>query len=174
MSPRPSPFRRIGAFLIDYGVLAVWTAGVTWLSFASGYAQSASAETGADKIAGHAFSFAVLTLPVILYFSILEASPLKGTIGRRLAGLVVTDPAGERAGLGRALMRNIVKFLPWEIAHAAIWHQPGRPFVDAMPPLNMAICVLAIAAVLINLSMMWTPGGRTIHDRIAGSRVARA
>ena len=46
-----------------------------------------------------------------LYFGILPATPLQGTLGKRMLGVRIADGAGRRIGLGRALLR-LVAFVP--------------------------------------------------------------
>src|SRR5699024_3565029 len=65
--------------------------------------------------------FLMMTLPVSLYFIICECSKWQGTLGKRKMGIRVVDDLGRRIGVGRSAFRTAVKFLPWDIAHFAIW-----------------------------------------------------
>lgn len=60
-------------------------------------------------------AFITAILPVILYFTLLEGSEGGVTWWRHHMGLRVVQMSGERLGRGRALMRSVVKFLPWQL-----------------------------------------------------------
>ena len=47
----------------------------------------------------------------ILYSTILEASSLQGTFGKRWLGIKVVDESGARLSLGRSTVRNVAKLL---------------------------------------------------------------
>ena len=47
----------------------------------------------------------------ILYSTILEASSLQGTFGKRWLGIKVVDESGGRLSLGRSTVRNVAKIL---------------------------------------------------------------
>ena len=66
---------------------------------------------------GQLVGFLTLTLPVFLYFYGMEKSKYKGTIGKQLMGISVRS---DRAGNKGILTRNILKFLPWEVAHTGV------------------------------------------------------
>lgn len=53
----------------------------------------------------------VVAVFCLLYFPVLEASPLQGTPGKRLFAIKVVAANGARAGFGRALARNAAKLV---------------------------------------------------------------
>ena len=61
-----------------------------------------------------AYVFTVVSLPLWLYYSLFESSARQATIGMRLLGLRVTGLNGERISFGRALLRTVVKLIPFE------------------------------------------------------------
>jgi uncharacterized RDD family membrane protein YckC len=65
-----------------------------------------------------------------------------------------------------------VKFLPWELAHAAIWQ-----YTTVRPEGLMLADVLLVASwtiVAVNVAMAVLDGRhRALHDRVAGSLVVR-
>lgn len=166
------PFRRVAAFAADYMVIAVYAALLTFVSFQITGGDFQAPASAADKLSGHIIGFATMTLPVVLYFTFLEAGRGGASFGKRLLGVRVVDASGEPVGIPRSLVRNALKFLPWEVAHAAIWHVPDRPFLDPMPPINLSISIGALALALIYIASMFF-GGRTIYDRIAGTGVIK-
>src|SRR5699024_11361220 len=44
-----------------------------------------------------------------------------GTLGKRKMGISVVDGFRQRIGIGRSVVRTVIKFLPWEVAHFGIW-----------------------------------------------------
>jgi uncharacterized RDD family membrane protein YckC len=173
MTPAP-PLRRIGAFLVDYAVMAAWLAALTAASFASGFAETGfSLDTLGGRLQAHGLAFATVTAPIVVGFAALEASSLRGTLGKRALGLEVVRRDGAPAGFGRTLIRNAGKFLPWEIAHAGIWYMPGRPFVDEPAVWNLALQALALALAAVYAASIVVGARRTPYDRAAGLAVAR-
>ena len=164
--------RRVFAFMVDYVVLALYAAGLSVIVFTFASDVNAPPSDFAGKLHGHAIAFATLTLPVVLYFALLEASRLRGTLGKRLLGLSVEARTGGGLGLARSLLRSTMKFLPWEVAHIAIWYVPQRPFLDPMPTTNLAISVgaMAVAASYLISVFLWR---RAPYDHVAGSIVKR-
>lgn len=53
------------------------------------------------------FGFAIMSL----YFTILEASPLQGTLGKLICGLIVADEEGNPINWRVSLLRNLLKFV---------------------------------------------------------------
>jgi uncharacterized RDD family membrane protein YckC len=171
-----SAWRRLGAFAIDYLLIAVWLTLLTAAGFASrrlGLGVEEMPETWLGRLALQGLFFLVLTLPIGLYFALLEASTWQGTVGKRLLRLRVTARDGSRLGLWRSLLRSAVKFLPWEIGHLGIWQTPGQPFVDEPGTLSIACWILALLLDLLWIVTLFLANGRTPYDRLAGSRVVR-
>jgi len=160
--------RRVATFLIDYLVVALWMG----LLFLASGPLGLGALMGRSPALQHAAAFLTLTLPVLLYVAAFEASAWRGTVGRRLAGLRVERTDGERAGPLRTLVRNGVKLLPWEIAHAALHRVEGWPLDPAPPgPWHWAAWITALL-----LSTTWFATamiGSTPYDRLSGTVVRR-
>jgi uncharacterized RDD family membrane protein YckC len=160
--------RRVATFLADYLILALW---MGLLFLASGPLGLGSL-MGRDPALQHALAFLTLTLPVLLYFALAEASPWRGTVGRRLAGLRVEREDGERAGPRRTLVRNALKLLPWEIAHAALHRVEGWP-LDPAPPGGGHWIAWTTALLLSTVWFTTAMIGSTPYDRLAGTVVRR-
>ena len=62
-----------------------------------------------------------VTLPLVLYFTISEWR-WGHTVGKRLTRLKVQSTGPGRMTLPQSVIRNVMKFAPWELAHFAIWH----------------------------------------------------
>jgi uncharacterized RDD family membrane protein YckC len=164
-------FTRIAAFMVDYLVLAIYA--VLLSLIVTTCLSNSAIIPGEDSPRTHAhlMGFVTLTLPIWLYFTLQEGSSKRATLGKRLLRLQVNALPPKSMTTLRAGIRNAVKFLPWEIAHAAIWYVPGRPFLDPMPTANLMICFTACLASLSYLASLFFFGGRTPYDRLAGTVV---
>lgn len=83
-------WQRVAAYLVDYLVIAVYVALLTGASFASGASRRLDFALSGSPVLGQLVAFLALTLPVMLYFAVSEASPWQGTLGKRALKLRVT------------------------------------------------------------------------------------
>lgn len=169
------PLRRLLGFGADYLVIALYLVvllGLSAATLASGIGHVYSAvwsNAGSAELAG----FILLTAPVVLYFSIFEASRRGATPGKRILRLRVINVRGGQLGLGRSLLRSAVKFLPWELAHFTVWHLVYETASHHNPP-AWTVLTLGLVYVLVALFLVSLFIGRehrSVYDRIAGSRV---
>ena len=86
----------------------------------------------------------------------------------------VTTTGGAPVSFLRALWRNALKLLPWELTHACLWRIPGWPFDPQTPPLwiNIGLILVWVIVVVYLLSLVLSRTGQTLYDRLAGVRVA--
>lgn len=171
-----SPWRRVAAWLLDYLVIGAYLLLLTVASFGVLETPAGPALNAAltNPLTAELVGFLVLTTPVALYFALLEASGWQATLGKRALGIVVAGPAGGRLPVGRALVREAVRFLPWEISHAIIWRLALSPSKNSFPA--WAGDGLAIVYLLVFVYVVTLFAGsqhRTLYDRIAGSWVLR-
>ena len=118
-------------------------------------------------------AFLILVLPVILYFTLQESSSRKATWGKRKAGIQVVNTGGTRLTRKQALVRSVLKFLPWQIAHSSIFHIEGFPLEPAEPT-PLVISGLVLVWVLLGIyaiSMLVSKKHRTPYDWAAGAYV---
>ena len=163
---RSLAWRRIAAFCIDWCVIAAWGG----LLFAAAVLSGAGGPTGPWM--GQLVGLLTMTLPVVLYFSLTESSAMQGSFGKRALGLRLTDEAGARISLPSALLRNLVKFAPWEFGHmlaqqAVFSDEQGLPIWTLVP------ATIAFAGPLVWLIELFRTG-RTPYDRISASQVRRS
>jgi uncharacterized RDD family membrane protein YckC len=161
--------RRAAAYLVDIAILAV-TVVVTQFAI-----QAITGGFPADQLNTglqiEAWVFATVSLPVWAYFTLLEGSGWQASLGKRLLGLRVTDTMGNRIGFGRALLRTIVKLIPWEITHLSlmlptpIWGESASTSLRPGLIVANALLVLYIAVAVL------TPRKQSVHDLIAGTLV---
>jgi uncharacterized RDD family membrane protein YckC len=163
--PQRLPWQRIGAFAIDWCMVAIYAGIWVAIVFATGLGDLEPLETTADRLHGQLFAFAVFTGPVILYFAFMEASRWQASIGKCLLGLKVVGPHNTRLTLTRSVGRSALKFLPWEVAHTAIWQSNVRPFFDQLPALNLTVMLTALAVALCFVISLFVGTGRTPYDR---------
>jgi len=118
------------------------------------------------------FAFLTLILPVSLYFTFQESSPKQATWGKRKVGLRVVDLNGGRLSLGKAFLRSIIKFLPWQIAHTSIYQAAAAGFGNELPAISqigIALTYLLVGIYLI--SALRNKKHRTPYDFASSSYV---
>lgn len=164
---------RVLAFVLDYLVISAYLV-ITVAAGASIQASMPAVREAlfSNPITGEISGFFIITLPVTLYFAIFEASSQQATWGKRRLNLKVVGPDQGRLSFKRSLARSLLKFAPWELAHAMIWQISFAENPDA--PIYTAGLVLVWVLVGANIaSMILSPTRQTIYDRLAGTRVMR-
>jgi uncharacterized RDD family membrane protein YckC len=171
-----SPWRRVAAWMLDYLVILAYLILLTAASIGTSSSPGGSVFTFALErpITAELVGFLTLTGPVILYFALTEASAWQATLGKRALRIVLVGQDGRRLPLGRAIVREVVRFLPWEMAHALIWPLALPPHQEPLPVTigGFAAVYLLLFAYLVSLFV--GSQHRTLYDRVAGSRVVRS
>jgi uncharacterized RDD family membrane protein YckC len=172
--PPSSPgWRRVAAFAVDYGVILVYL-GLLVLVGVLGRAVGVlptEVTTPAGRVVAQLAGFALLTLPVSLWFAGWEATQ-GATPGKRVLGLRVVTTGGQRLGWPRSLLRTALKFtLPWELAHTAVWNMLAWPG-DGGSVVDMVLLGVANAVIVVDLVSLFVGTRRTPYDRIAGTVAA--
>jgi uncharacterized RDD family membrane protein YckC len=115
---------------------------------------------------GQLIGFLTLTLPVVLYCILMECSSRHATIGKRIMKINVSGKTGS------IVLRNGIKFLPWEFAHAGIlWiNYVG----DVEPPMWIWVLLIIpqILVVIYLISIIYTKGARSLYDTISGTQIS--
>jgi uncharacterized RDD family membrane protein YckC len=156
--------KRFLAFMVDWLIIVLYACmlfGVT-LILAS---QNIVTLGPVHPLQGQLIAFLTLTLPVILYYVLTESSSRHATIGKRAMKIRVYGSAG---GI---VLRNVIKFLPWEFAHAGIlWvnyindvETPLWIWALLITPQVLVVCYL--------ISIIYTRGARSLYDNLAGTQV---
>jgi uncharacterized RDD family membrane protein YckC len=115
--------------------------------------------------------FAVLTVPVTVWFAGWEATPGGATPGKRLLGLRVLTTSGGQLAWPRSLARTTLKLtVPWELAHTAVWNMLVWPG-DGGTAVDTLLLSLANAAIAVDVVSLFIGSRRTPYDRIAGTFV---
>jgi uncharacterized RDD family membrane protein YckC len=170
-----SPWRRIAAWMLDYLVILAYLIVLTAASLVTQMSPVASVFSSAltKPITAELAGFLTLTGPVILYFAITEASAWQATLGKRALRIVVVSPGGTRLPFGRAIVRELVRFLPWEMAHSLIWPLALPPHLEPLPVTIGGFAVVYLLLFIYLISLFVGSEHRTVYDRLAGSRVLR-
>jgi uncharacterized RDD family membrane protein YckC len=159
---------RIKAFLWDYLILLVYIALVTIILWLFRIPEFIFTNRIQSQIAG----VFILTLPVVLYFSISESSNKQGTWGKRREKLIVTSRDEKKISFGRAFSRNLLKFLPWEISHTLVWESVYNPDVGAFFINSMLFLVYGLIG--LNLaSLVLTKTHQGLYDLVTGTFVQK-
>ena len=165
-SERRLAIRRLLAFAMDWLVVVLW-GGVVFgaVMIVSG----GNPPRPASPWKAQAIGFLTMTLPVTLYFAFSEISALRGSIGKRILGLVVSRETGGRLSFGSALIRNGLKFVPWEFGHL-VAQQAVVSGDSGVPGWVWGPVIVAFGGPAWWLIAMMTTG-RTPYDRWASARV---
>ena len=161
--------RRLLAFAIDYLVVVLWGGVVV---AAVMIATSGNPPRLENPWKAQAIGFLAMTAPVTLYFAFCESSAIRASLGKRILGLVVTRETGGRLLFRSSLLRNALKFVPWELGHT-VAQQGAVSGEGGFPAWVWGPAVVSLVGPAWWLvSMIAT--GRTPYDRWASARVARS
>jgi uncharacterized RDD family membrane protein YckC len=165
--------KRVQAFAYDYLLIFLYTVLLTLLGFGlHAMAPEQFTSIFSSPYTGQLVGFLMLTTPAILYFALLESSIHQGSWGKQKTALSVVNMQNQPISRLQALYRNVLKFLPWEIAHFCIWQMPfipgeGSPFITT--------CYFLVWILIgANLICLWvSPKNQMLYDWIAGTQVVR-
>jgi len=166
--------KRIIAFMLDYLVIVGYIIVLTLIAIGLMYAVDSSQAVVmfTNPFVADLLTFLTLVLPVILYHALLESSVHQATWGKQKIGIKVIDVKGSRLSRPQALLRSLVKFLPWQMAHTCIYHVKGWP---SAPEMTSEIVVgLVVVWVLVGVyvsSLILSKTHRTPYDWLASACV---
>jgi len=161
--------KRIYAFLLDwlvitvYGIFVVGTISFVFRPYIEPLFSSSPATA---ELTG----FFMITLPVSLYFILCECSKWQGTLGKRKMGIRVVDRFGQRIGIVRSVVRTVIKFLPWEVAHFGIW-QLILPSTLSEMTILIILNAVNLAILVYLLIPLTNKRKENIYDWSAGTMV---
>jgi uncharacterized RDD family membrane protein YckC len=109
-------WKRFGAMLIDYVVLAIFSSLCAVLAailfgaglFGAAFGSVQSAAMAVTAITGY---YLVAMVMNWLYFTLMESSSKQATLGKMALGVIVTDNNGNRISFGRANVRYWSKII---------------------------------------------------------------
>lgn len=165
--------QRVGAFVLDYGIILVYLAAITLFSFLMNSLFSINQWLFTDRNRAQLSGFLFITLPVSLYFVFSESSIRQATWGKQRLGLKVTDHNGNRAGFWRAVARTGLKFIPWELAHTLIWQISFTPNQFSQWIIAGFVTVYCLIGANV-ASLIFRKDRQTLYDFLAGTYVVKA
>jgi len=152
-------WKRLQAFLWDYVLIGAYLLIITALFWLLPFSE----RLFANRIQAQGSAFFILTLPIILYFTIFESSAKQGTWGKQKTALIVTGSNGERISFPRSFARTLLKFIPWELSHTLIWEINFHPQTE--PTLiNIGFGVVYLLVGLNLASLLMTKKHQTLYD----------
>ena len=159
--------RRLLAFAMDWLVVVLW-GGV--LFGAVMIATKGNPPQPENPWQAQGIGFLTMTLPVTLYFALCESSAMRASLGKRVLGLIVSRETGGRLAFRSALLRNAVKFVPWEFGHT-VAQQAAFSGEGGFPAWVLGPAIVALVGPLWWLVAIVVTG-RTPYDRWACAQVA--
>lgn len=166
--------KRIQAFAYDYMIILAYVGLLVLLAFGlNHFVPSALSNLFGTAYSGQMIGFFTITLPIVLYFILMEASGQQATWGKKRVGIRVRGIEEDPVGYSQSASRSLLKFIPWEIAHTCIWQI--RFSSEAFSPLVTTGYILLWTIIIANLYSLWnTPFNQTIYDRLSSTRVVRS
>ena len=165
---------RIKAFAVDYLIIILYAALLFGISILISKIFHLDVHD-VDPVTGELTGFITLTFPVILYFTLSENSRYEATVGKRKFQLYVTKKDKGKAGFMNLLVRNCIKFLPWELAHFFIYRLINFTSAEEQVPgyiLTGLIASQALAIIYL-LFILFTKNNRSLYELISGTMVIK-
>lgn len=124
-----------------------------------------------SPITGQIIGLITLTIPIFLYFYCSEKSLHEGTLGKRWMHIAVTNNQPDRNK--NILIRNILKFLPWEIAHFGVHWLLYYSSLEINPPIWVWIALITPQVIVIGyfISIILFKGESSFYDNVAHTKV---
>jgi uncharacterized RDD family membrane protein YckC len=159
-------FRRLAAFVLDYLIIAAYALLVFGLMRILGLA-----DLNLTPISRQLLGLIALTLPVFLYFYLMEKSGSRATLGKKAMGISICSISENIEP--KILLRNILKFLPWEIAHAGVHWVVYYSYSENDVPLWVWLLLIIPQIIMITylLSIILSRGETSLYDRMANTKL---
>lgn len=158
---------RILAFATDYVIIIAYGAILFLIATLFG----PPSDVQVHPVMGQAIGFLSLTLPVFLYFFLFEKIRQKATPGKRIFRLQVV--AAKRESPDSVFMRNFLKLLPWEVAHAGVHWAVYYDAQGMSTPLRVWLLLIIpqLTVMMYLVSIIATRGRRSFYDLVARTEV---
>lgn len=125
-----------------------------------------------SALAWHLYLLATVSLPCWVYYTWSEASAAHATLGKRWLGLRVVSVYGATIGARAALVRTLVKLVPWEIAHVALCFPVPLFTSGELPMPRLLFSVYGLLGLYLAAALL-TLKKQSVHDLVAGTYVVR-
>lgn len=165
-------WQRTGAFAFDYVLILLYLTAITLLLVFVNSLTGINEWLFAERIRAQISAFLIVTFPVTLYFVFSESSAQQASWGKHRMKLKVIDNEGNRISICRSLVRTLLKFIPWELAHTLIWEIGFQADINAAW-INIGF-ILVYGLIGLNLaSLALTKTHQTLYDLLAGTKVEK-
>lgn len=158
--------RRLVAYMIDYIIIAIYA--VILFGIATIFNLKKIPLT---PISAQLLGFVSLTLPVFFYFFLSEQSKTRATIGKKILNISVRS--GSQNSRVHILIRNILKLLPWEIAHTGVHWIVFYSESDQNPPVWIWVTLIVpqVIIVIYLISIIISGGESSIYDKVSNTKI---
>jgi uncharacterized RDD family membrane protein YckC len=102
---------------------------------------------------------------LLLYFSLMDSSRFKGSIGKKIKKLAVVDVHGKRLTFWKAIFRNIIPLLFWIILFYFPWLLDIISLYFVLPaPEYLCVALTGILVLIFILPVVYTDKRQYLHD----------
>lgn len=156
--------RRLAAYIVDVLLLATVLLPVA-------FAVSTALGTDLTGVEVWLRQLVLISLPAWTYFILTDRLAGGRSLGKRLLGLITTGLDSQPPGWRAAIVRTMLKLLPWELVHLAFFGLSASFAV--ISPVQISVAGAAYALMLAYLAVaLLNEGSRSIPDLVASTRVA--
>jgi len=159
--------KRALAFSVDYLIIIIYGSLLFFLAHQLGLSK-----LNFSPFSGQLIGLITLTIPVFLYFFLMEKSEASSTIGKRFLRISISKSSENRNK--KIFIRNLIKFLPWEIAHTGVHWIVYFSRLDVEPPIWVWLLLITPQVIVLAyiISIFLTKGKSSIYDIIGRTRVS--
>ena len=162
--------KRIIAYFIDYLIVLTYIGILIFISVFL-FDSLAKDTSFISPVKGQLLGFFTLTLPVFFYFYLSERGKYGATLGKRIMKLkVIPVNPSQKKKVG---LRNILKFLPWEIAHTGIhwlfyyYHQQ----IELPVWISILLILPQIIVFAYLISVVKSKGKSSLYDHFSETKI---
>lgn len=160
--------KRCLAFFIDYFIVILYAVALYLVTI--NIIDISTKATEVSPLKGQVIGLISITLPVFLYFYLMEKSKYKATFGKLVLKLKVNTNDFNNS----ILIRNLLKFLPWEIAHFGVhwivYYSNNNQEIPIWVYITLIVPQLIILAYFI--SIILSNGKFSLYDNIAKTKIS--
>ena len=155
--------RRFGAFILDFILIVCYGAALFGISMFV-YNMVLDGIPNFNELQMNLVSF-ILIVPVVLYSIMMESGRRHATLGKRKMKIKVASNTSGSVRFRQIAVRNIIKYLPWQLAHMTIFH--GFALQWELTPLWSALLIAAAVLPVFWIGFLFRKDHRGLHDLIA-------
>lgn len=112
-----------------------------------------------------------ISLPVWIYFTLLDSNRFKGTFGKRFCKLTVyNDNTKDKIEVSKSFYRTLLKLLPWEVAHLGVIFPTPMYFAEE-PSIRFLTILGGLLFLLYAISIFLFKKHQSIYDVVLNTSV---